>query len=215
MKIIAIALAGGKSLRMGSDKALLKIDGETLLARVCQVAAQVAESLYVVVRSCEQYQAAIADSENISMVLDQQLDGALVGFLQGLEAIAHASNSPDWVLLLACDLPNLDSEILRSWATQLADLPEDAIAYLPKYIAQDRQDQPANHLKSKQWEPLCGFYRWGCQKSLREFVENGGRSFQQWLNTQQVVEILEVDPNILFNCNTLDELLSLKQQNWR
>lgn len=209
MKIIAIALAGGKSLRMGSDKALLTIDGETMLSRVCYVAAPIAESVYVVARSCEQYQRAIASSENISMVLDQQLAGALVGFLQGLEAIAQEPNPPDWILLLACDLPNLDSDILKTWAAQLANLPEEAIAYLPKHIDQELQ---TNHLKSKQWEPLCGFYRWECQKSLRGFVENGGRSFQQWLKTQQVMEIPKVDANILFNCNNPDDLRSIRQR---
>ena len=31
MNIIAIALSGGKSSRMGQDKALLEVNGETLL----------------------------------------------------------------------------------------------------------------------------------------------------------------------------------------
>ncbi|OIP72167.1 MAG: hypothetical protein AUK48_11395 [Oscillatoriales cyanobacterium CG2_30_44_21] len=211
MKIVAIALAGGKSSRMGTDKALLEIDGETLLAKVCHVASQVTESVYVVVRSCEQYQAAIASSEYISVV-DRQLTGALVGFLQGLEVIAHTPDSinPDWILLLACDLPNLKSDVLKTWAAQLADLPEDAIAYLPKHIARD-QELADGQIKSKQWEPLCGFYRWECQKSLMEFVEGGGRSFQKWLKTQQVIEIAKVDANILFNCNTVADLLWIKR----
>jgi molybdopterin-guanine dinucleotide biosynthesis protein A len=214
MKIATIALAGGKSLRMGSDKALLMLDGETMISRTCHVAAQVSESVYVVVRSCEQYQGGISSSENISMVLDTQLSGALVGFLQGIKAIANVPNiaAPDWILLLACDLPNLESDILKAWAAQLADLPEEAIAYLPKHFEPKHFDQEVSNLKSKQWEPLCGFYRWKCQKSLMEFVENGGRSFQQWLKAQQVIEITKVDSNILFNCNTLDDWLVLKKK---
>ena len=55
LKIFAIALSGGKSSRMGQDKALLEIDGETLLFKTCQTALQVAYSVYVVARSQEQY----------------------------------------------------------------------------------------------------------------------------------------------------------------
>ena len=190
--IIAIALSGGKSSRMGRDKALLKIEGETLLFKVCRTALQVADAIYVVARSEEQYQEAIADSlDHTFVVIDQKLDGALIGFWQGIQAIAE---TPDWILLLACDLPKLKGEVLQIWATQLADLPKDAIAYLPRYSLDDTSQ--------KQWEPLCGFYRWQCRDSLTEFIDNGGRSFQSWLDEQEVIEISNVPLPMLFNCNT-------------
>ena len=207
MKIIAIALAGGKSSRMGRDKALLEINGESLLLKTCRDALQVADSVYVVARSQEQYQAAIArnlDLTQIYLVLDQQFDGALVGFWQGIQAIANTSNNlPDWILLLACDLPNIQSDILRLWASQLANLseniPERAIAYLPRYL---------DHNSQKQWEPLCGFYRWQCRDSLAEFIVKGGRSFQKWLGNQEVVKISNVPISVLFNCNTPEDFRS-------
>ncbi|PZV14532.1 MAG: molybdenum cofactor guanylyltransferase [Pseudanabaena sp.] len=199
MKIIAIALSGGKSSRMGRDKALLEINGETLLSRTCRTALGVADSVYIVARSQEQYQEAIAQNLPHSyLVLDQQFDGALVGFWQGLQAIA----SPvDWLLLLACDLPSLQGDVLHGWASQLANLPEKAIAYLPRYVDENSQ---------KQWEPLCGFYRWQCQDSLKEFVNNGGRSFQKWLSNQEVVEIENAPFVMLFNCNTPEDFRSIK-----
>jgi molybdopterin-guanine dinucleotide biosynthesis protein A len=168
----------------------------------------VADSVYVVARSQEQYQSAIAqnlDLTQISVVLDQQFDGALVGFWQGIQAIATASNHlPDWILLLACDLPNIQGDILQAWASQLANLseniPDRAIAYLPRYLDEHSQ---------KQWEPLCGFYRWQCQDSLAEFIAKGGRSFQKWLGNQEVVEITNVPNSMLFNCNTPQDFHSL------
>ena len=193
--IIAIALSGGKSSRMGRDKALLKIEGETLLFKTCRTALQVADAVYVVARSEEQYQEAIADSlDHTFVVIDQKLDGALIGFWQGIMAIAE---TPDWILLLACDLPKLEGEVLQIWATQLADLPENAIAYLPRYSLDDTSQ--------KQWEPLCGFYRWQCRDSLTEFIDNGGRSFQSWLDKQEVIEISNVPLPMLFNCNTPED----------
>jgi molybdopterin-guanine dinucleotide biosynthesis protein A len=201
MKIIAIALAGGKSSRMGRDKTLLEINGETLLFKTCRTALEVADTVYVVVRSRLQYDMAIADFlsthrsvKNLSMVIDQQFDGALVGFWQGLQAISEPT---DWILLLACDLPNLQSDILQIWAAHLADLPESAIAYLPRHISQNPSDD-----FRKQWEPLCGFYRGSCRDSLMEFISQGGRSFQKWLENLEVVEIENVFESMLFNCNT-------------
>ena len=203
MKIVAIALSGGKSSRMGRDKALLKINGEPLLLKTCQTALQIADDVYVVARSQEQYQQAIADvNEHIFLVLDQKFDGALVGFWQGLKAISTQA-TPDWILLLACDLPNVQSEILQTWASQLANLPKSAIAYLPRYSDDNSQ---------KQWEPLCGFYRWQVQDSLTEFINNGGRSFQRWLDYQEVVEILDIPSIMLFNCNTPDDFRFLNQK---
>ena len=204
MKIIAIALAGGKSSRMGSDKALLEINGETLLFKTCRTALEVADAIYVVVRSQSQYEMAIANfpsrntTKNISMILDQQFDGALVGFWQGMQQICEPT---DWILLLACDLPNLHSDILQIWASHLADLPESAIAYLPRYKNDNSNKDPSDDLR-KQWEPLCGFYRWSCRDLLTEFVIRGERSFQKWLGNLEVVEIENVSLSMLFNCNT-------------
>ena len=200
MNIIAIVLSGGKSSRMGRDKALLEVNGETLLFKTCQTALQVADSVYIVARSQEQYQNAIAhDLPQFSVVLDQQFDGALVGFWQGINAI---TSPVDWILLLACDLPNLQADILQSWASQLTNLPESAIAYLPHYVDGNSQ---------KQWEPLCGFYRWRCQDSLKLFIANGGRSFQKWLGSQEVIAIANVSLSMIFNCNTPNDFSSLKR----
>jgi|JFJP01.1.fsa_nt_gi molybdopterin-guanine dinucleotide biosynthesis protein A len=204
MKIIAIALAGGKSSRMGRDKALLKIKGETLLSQTSRIALAIADSLYIVARSPEQLPNLGNDAVNkMNFMLDQKFDGALVGFWQGINAIA---DPVDWILLLACDLPNLRGDILKKWASQLIDLPEQAIAYLPSY--QQNTPQSNSHLK-KCWEPLCGFYRWQCRDSLSEFITQGGRSFQKWLDDQEVVEIPNVPTSMLFNCNTPEDLRSI------
>lgn len=208
MKIITIVLSGGKSSRMGKDKALLEIDGETLLSKTCRIALAISDQVFVVAKSQEQYDLAIAKNlensqnpKNIQLVLDQQFAGALIGFWQGLQAI---TTSPDWILLMACDLPNLQADILQSWAKNLADIPKTAIAVLPRY-----QDESAQ----KQWEPLCGFYRWQCRDSLTQFMESGGRSFQKWLSNQAVIEISNVPLTMLNNCNTPSDFQAIQAAN--
>lgn len=62
----------------------------------------------------------------------------------------------------------------------------------------------AHHAKG--WEPLCGFYRRRCLPQLLEFINQGGRSFQQWLKQHSVQVLPVLEPEMLFNCNTPEDL---------
>ncbi|NJN88893.1 MAG: NTP transferase domain-containing protein, partial [Leptolyngbyaceae cyanobacterium SL_7_1] len=120
--------------------------------------------------------------------------GPLVGFAQGLRHLQTDANPADWILLLACDLPHVSSEAIEQWRCHLPpeQMPEGAIACLPKH--------------PKGWEPLCGFYHRRCLPSLLAFVEGGGRSFQVWLQGELVEALPLTHPQILFNCNTPEDL---------
>ncbi len=185
-KLTAIVLAGGKSSRMGRDKALIPIQGIPLLQRVCGIAAQCADIVYIITPWPERYQHLLLP--NCHFIQEQPLShGPLVGFYQGLAQV-----QTDWVLLLACDLPRLRVEVLQTWIAELDTVTDEAIAVLA--------DHPLG------WEPLCGFYRRRCLPQLLEFINQGGRSFQQWLR-QHPVQVLPLpEPQMLFNCNTPEDL---------
>jgi molybdenum cofactor guanylyltransferase len=211
-ELTAMVLAGGKSSRMGEDKALIPIQGVPLLQRVCAIAKGCADTIYIVTPWPERYQHLLlpgcqfirelalpsADEEETGTKLlsasprprvpaSSQTHGPLVGFAQGLAQV-----QTEWVLLLACDLPRLRVEVLQDWISKLDRVGDNAIAAL------------AHHPKG--WEPLCGFYRRRCLPELLEFINQGGRSFQQWLQ-QYPVEILPLaEPEMLFNCNTPEDL---------
>lgn len=190
--LAAIVLAGGKSSRMRQDKALIPVQGKALLQRVCEVALQCTTPVYVVSPRIEQYRAVVPDA---CQWIQEQVNpeettphGPLIGFAQALEQI-----QTDWVLLLACDLPLLQVEILQTWIQQLAEVDDaELVALLPR---------------SKQgWEPLCGFYHRRCLSSLIRAIEQGERSFQGWLANLPVQELVVSDRQILFNCNTPNDL---------
>ncbi|MEH2197049.1 molybdenum cofactor guanylyltransferase [Nostoc sp.] len=190
-RLSAIVLAGGKSSRMGQDKALILIQGMLLLQRVCAIAQSCADAVYVVTPWPERYQELLLPScqfiREVPSSGESLAHGPLVGFAQGLAEV-----KTEWVLLLACDLPKLRVEVLQEWVTRLDSVGDNAIAAL------------AEHPKG--WEPLCGFYRRRCLPQLLEFINQGGRSFQQWLR-QYPVEVLPLsEPEMLFNCNTPEDL---------
>lgn len=187
-ELTAIILAGGKSSRMGQDKALIPILGVPLLKLVYDVATTCAD-IYVVTPRIESYQQILP--LNCQFIREvPPFGGPLLGFAQGLTQV-----QTDWVLLLACDLPNLRVEVLQQWANKLDDVESEAIASLVHH--------------NKRWEPLCGFYRRNCLPNLNQYIEQGGRSFQEWLN-QHCVDILPMtEPSMLFNCNTPEDLANL------
>jgi molybdenum cofactor guanylyltransferase len=187
--VIALILAGGQSRRMGTDKALLDVDGLPLIQRIYQVASACVEQVYVVgpARS-----ALPADWQYLTESQPQQ--GPLLAFQQSLHQV-----TADWILLLACDLPYLEVSTIRCWQKDLETLSESSIAYLALH-----QSKESSNLKT--YEALCGFYRDRCLPSLDRFVANSGRSFQDWLATVEVTTIPKPEPRIFTNWNSRSDL---------
>lgn len=188
--LVVLILAGGKSRRMGQDKALLRIDGETLLERTVAIASQLSHEVWISTPWRDEYQSCL--SEKVQWLDDVQQEGPVIALSQSLQKMLRR----EWVLVLACDLPYLDQKQLKQWIVALEMVPKDCVAALVK--------------QEKWYEPLCGFYRCSAQTSLEEFIENGDRSFQKWLATEQVFELELDDPSMLFNCNTPKDFATLK-----
>lgn len=179
---------------MGRDKAMIEIEGVPLIRRIYDVVAAcrdrdwlLAEQMYVVTPWPQRYQTILPAT--CHFIPEQQPhQGPLVAFTQGLAAITST-----WVLLLACDLPNLSTPLVQSWIDELPSIPSESIAYLARNT-------------HKGWEPLCGFYRQICRHSAIEYINGDGQSFQGWLEMNLVTELIISDPASLANCNTPAEL---------
>lgn len=194
--ITAIILAGGESSRMGEDKALLNLNNSTLLSKVCLVANECTAQTFVVTPWIEKYRDVLpAGSQLIQekLVLNATSNTPLIGFAQGMQAI-----KTEWILLLACDLPYLSSSQVKQWSLALTTVLPTEIALLPRSV--------------KGWEPLCGFYRRSCLTSLETHINQGGKSFQTWLNKHAVRELEISDRTCLFNCNTPQDWKIIKKE---
>ncbi|HSU53223.1 MAG TPA: molybdenum cofactor guanylyltransferase [Candidatus Dormibacteraeota bacterium] len=110
MTLTAMILTGGASRRMGSDKALLKLESEFLWQRQLRIVqALKPEHTWVSARQVPNWRPA-----NVEVVLDQQPSrGPLSGLVAGLERLRTSH-----LLALAIDLPAISSEhLLKLWQT--------------------------------------------------------------------------------------------------
>lgn len=96
--VTGLVLAGGRSSRMGTNKALLEINGETLLNRAMQLLDRV---------GCRQVLIS-GDYYGYRCVLDQEKLGPLSGIAAGLSAC-----QTEKMLILPVDMPYITSEILQ------------------------------------------------------------------------------------------------------
>ncbi len=199
--LAAIVLAGGRSRRMGEDKAQLQLQGEALLTRACRLVQTVGEPWgsphTLVIATRADYQPLL--TEGCELLLEEDSKGPLVAFSQGLEWFK--SMEIEWVLLLACDLPLLTAEDLACAMADLPKLPAEVDAYLPPAAMAAKRATEVPQQKQVNWEPLCGFYRRRCATALDEAVARGVRSFQGWLTELNVAALNHWPAEHLLNCN--------------
>jgi molybdopterin-guanine dinucleotide biosynthesis protein A len=112
LRCSGILLAGGRSRRMGQDKAFVKFGGVFLLQHVLAVLSQAAAEV-VVVRAPDQPlpELEVRPGTTLRVVRDSVSDqGPLQGLADGVQALKAA---PEAVFVLSCDLPRLGPEWLH------------------------------------------------------------------------------------------------------
>lgn len=130
--VTGFILAGGKSTRMGRDKAFLPWEDETLLSHACKLAGAVAAEVRIV-----------GDAKKFagfgSVVEDVYRDR---GPLAGIHA-ALTNSATELNLLLAGDLPFISTEFLQYLVAQARE--SSAVVTVPQ--------------ANERWQPLCAVYR--------------------------------------------------------
>ncbi len=188
--VCAVILAGGRSSRMGVNKALLDFDGRPLISIVIDRVRPLTDRIIISSNDNDSYRFL-----NFPVVPDRFMDcGPLAGF-----HAAMLSNVSSVYLMLACDLPNLQSPLLRN----LVLLADGVDAVIP------RTEDGGLH-------PLCAVYRRTCLPSIERALQRGtNKVVETFLNDTLVVKW--VGPNEghyrdadLANINTPEDLQRLK-----
>lgn len=152
-RVAGFVLAGGESIRMGRDKALLELSGEPLLVRAARLVSAAVGSTTVVVGSAAAY-----PREHLATVKSVEDDWPGAGPLGGI-ATALRVSCAEWNLVVACDLPYLTKEWLDFLVTRARSSSADALL-------------PMNFNGA---EPLCAMYHKRCEAALRTALEKGIR----------------------------------------
>lgn len=186
LKVSAIALAGGKSKRLGMDKSLLKIDHEWLLQRILSALAALSDDVFVVANDQEKL-AHLA----VQVVPDIRPEmGPLGGIYAGLHSMRHERG-----VFVACDMPFLNLELLRYMILLSADF--DVV--IPRV--------------GDNVEPLHAVYSKACVQPIADLLDQRGRRVVGFFHQVRVryveqQEIEAFDPQHLsfFNINTVQDL---------
>jgi molybdopterin-guanine dinucleotide biosynthesis protein A len=178
-------LVGGRSSRMGTDKARLQFDGQTSVERIAAELCSVTSRISLVGRG----PAAFGPDVRIIPDTHQQW-GALGGIHAALGACAA-----DWALIVACDLPF----VTRDLCSRLLTLgqPESPDAVVP--IQPDGRPQP-----------LCALYRReSCLLEAEELIAGGEHTPRallanvktRWVRPEELNDLPGAE-NFFFNVNT-------------
>ena len=150
MNFSAVILAGGRSQRMGRDKASLLVQGRSLLVRQVELARELgAAEVFISGRAGADYEAL-----GCAICTDRFEDA---GPLAGIES-ALAAISTELLLVLAVDMPNLGAGPLQA------------------VIAQCAENRGGIPRVDNRIEPLAAVYPRSALKLVRELLEGGRKA---------------------------------------
>jgi len=179
-----LVLAGGKSRRMGRDKALLVRDGETQLARAVALLQRHVSRVFVSTRAD---QAADEERGKFEQIVDRYDNlGPMAGILSAMDKNADVA----W-LVVACDLPNIDDDTITGLLDRHAEA-NPFTAYVSSYDSLP--------------EPLCAIYGVGSRSLVDDFVAEGIHCPRKMLIRSDTALLEQPHADALDNINTPEDL---------
>lgn len=188
--ITGVILAGGASLRMGSNKALLPHKGGRFIESIFRQLSDIFPEVIVVTNTPEQYQ--FLPCRKVADLFAGM--GALAGIHAGLAQSTHPA-----VFAVACDMPYLEPRLIRHIAARGTGcdlvLPQSDSGY----------------------EPLHALYREGCLPVMEQCLQRGERriiSILPQLRVREIAaaEVARFDPGFdsFSNINTPQDYYRLR-----
>lgn len=197
-------LAGGKSSRMGRDKALLLWRGKPF-----------AEHLGEQLAACGNVLVSAADADQLRsipfpVVTDERCS---YGPLEGIYRLLLAAQT-DWVFVVAADLPLVSSELPRCLLKEL-----DADGRKADKGRMGAQCAAVIPCENGRVHPLCGLYNKRAVPVLETLFEEGEHRVQAFLDRLPVVYVTTgehgIDPRMFANVNTPQQYERLIEQDGR
>jgi len=167
---------------MGRDKALLQVGGQTMLDRVARVVAEAAGSVTLIGDPAKY------GSLGFPVVADIVPGYGPLGGIMTAISVSPAN----WNLVLACDMPEVRLEFLRTLVEIAEKSASDCL------LPCGESDRP---------EPLCGVYHRRALPAIQQALQDGIRKVTAGLAGLEV-ELLQIEgPGPFRNINTQHEWL--------
>jgi molybdopterin-guanine dinucleotide biosynthesis protein A len=191
--VTAFILAGGKSTRMGADKAFIDYDGGTLLARALDLTRLITPDVRIV-GGREKF-------APFAMVVEDIFQDC--GPLGGIHAALRASRT-ELNLMLAVDTPFVPVAFLQ-YLIRSAQSAPDTTVIVPR--------TPAG------WQPLCAIYRREFADAAEDALRGGRNRIDRLFDVvrtraigQDELEATGFSVSIFRNLNTPEELESERRR---
>jgi len=181
MRLAGFVLAGGESRRMGRDKALLLYHGQPLAASLAQTVSQLTDSVHI-----------IGDPTRYGRLGYPVIADAVAarGPAGGIYT-ALLRNETEWNVIVACDMPRITVELLRTLAQHIAPGCGDCIVPLGP------DGDP---------EPLCALYHVRCRPVLEQAICDNRLRMRDLVMELQPVLVPGLDPSCFANLNSPTDL---------
>jgi molybdenum cofactor guanylyltransferase len=188
MKLFGYVQAGGGSTRFGRNKALVELQGKTMLARTTELLSSVCEEVKIVAANGKYSQSPVGIVED-----RWPGEGPLGGILSALLETRRIANEPMWSLIVGCDMPFLSSEFLGL-------LKEHAFSSSTKVVVPESE----NGL-----EPLCACWRSDAAPEIQAMFDAGLRKVSEAMKRlpmevldEAVWKRFDSDQRLFWNMNT-------------
>lgn len=184
----AAILAGGKSIRMGSDKQLLEVGERRIVETLIAALREDFDDLLVV-----SYRPELYEGLGVRVVPDILPDNGLLGGIHA--ALVHAKSR--YVYVVACDMPHLNPFYIAFMRTETGKSGEEACV-----------------TRNGEWiESMNAFYAKDLVPAIERYLAEGGRSVYPFLKGRTVRYIDEAvarkfcpDYRMFLNLNTEEDL---------
>ncbi len=190
----AIILAGGKSSRFGTNKALYKLEQKPMLMNIIEKLNPLFDKIYVIGNKNYDYN----NLKNVEYLADEIPNkGPLGGLYTGLKATESEYN-----YLQACDMPFVCKEYLEYMKNHIK-INSNYDAYIPE--------------KNGYLEPFVGIYKKNIKDEVLDLIREGKLNFDNLFEKIKISRIAEgkleeiADTDrIFFNINKKEDLIKYK-----
>jgi len=188
----AIILAGGKSSRFGSNKAMYKLDQKPMLENIIEKLEPFFNKIYIIGNEKQELKGIKGKIEYLTDKIPDK--GPLGGLYTGLSKTDSQFN-----YLQACDMPFIC---------------EDYLSFMQAYIKKDSKYEAYIPEKEGYLEPFVGVYNKNIKEDILKLIKKDQLNFDYLFNeinikkiTVEEIEKIADTKRIFFNINRKEDLV--------